>query len=162
MPKFSSRCIVWSFFLHESAGGNGLSLRDLANHTADPKGSMSAVKLLFRRFQKHGSNRRVVQGYVHVDFMRKLLLMKSHHRSMRWSMVLVVFLLLIGISGFLTFTFGRVVNIDARIVRDYSVFDEVPVFGDLSTEDLQNAQQNFNSSNSTNVRLYSLLLITRD
>lgn len=48
---------------------------------------------------------------------------------------MIFFLLLVIVSGALSFIFGRIVNIDVHPSFDMSQYTEVPVFGDLTDQD---------------------------
>lgn len=70
-----------------------------------------------------------------------------------WSLVAIFFLFLIGFSSTLTFVFGRIVDITTFTQRKYDKYDEVPIFGDLSDEDINNAN---NLTEVLNVRVLLL------
>ncbi|KLO16745.1 hypothetical protein SCHPADRAFT_847669 [Schizopora paradoxa] len=114
---------TWATFIHESTSGsrNGLPISVLAERTEDPMGAVTVFKLLYRR-----------------NFTKATAGRKRYDKT-PWSLVALFFLFLVGFSSTLTFIFGRIVDITTFTQRKYDKYDEVPIFGDLSDEDINNA-----------------------
>ena len=54
-----------------------------------------------------------------------------------WYTYILFFALVVGIEASLSFILGRIVDIAAKETFDYTAYSEVPVFGDLTTEDMR-------------------------
>lgn len=79
-----------------------------------------------------------------------------------WSLVAIFFLFLLSFSSSLPFIFGRIVNIEPFTQRQYNKYGEVPIFGDLSDEDILHSKGTANAMEGVRVsfaRNYILRLI---
>ncbi|KLO16744.1 hypothetical protein SCHPADRAFT_198455 [Schizopora paradoxa] len=131
-PFFAARkyleATTWATFIHESTCGSrdGLPISVLAERTDKTMCIFASLKLLYRRNLTNAvSGRR--------EFDRT-----------PWSLVAIFFLFLVFFSSTLDFIFGRIVNIEPFTQRQYTEYEEVPIFGDLSDIDVLNSKSSAN------------------
>ncbi|KAJ7895968.1 hypothetical protein B0H14DRAFT_3081123 [Mycena olivaceomarginata] len=117
--------LAWATLIHQSRAPSnpGIRMRDFADGAQYPTSAFAALRLLWNRTFLRGTTRSV----------------RSHYDSRPWSLAILFFLLLVVLSGALSFIFGRVVDITASIEHQRERYYEVAIAADSSDLDLQRA-----------------------
>lgn len=114
-----------------------MTLDELSAIWAEPTSVLAAHRLLqIRRRLRNSINgpaahdkREVLHPFIKVFDLFPF----SRHM---WYIYIAFFTFSVGTAGILSFTLGRIVDITVRLSVDYTSFEEVPIFGDLSEADM--------------------------
>jgi len=117
---------VWATVIHQSRviDDPGIKLKDLVASTEDPTSPWVALRLLWDRYLYEGTSRQYRRGY----------------DRRPWTLVILFFLLIVGVTASLSFVLGRIVEIDTTTVHQQENYCEVAVKGGSSDADIERAR----------------------
>ncbi|KAF9448455.1 hypothetical protein P691DRAFT_775370 [Macrolepiota fuliginosa MF-IS2] len=117
---------AWATVIHQSRYHDhpGMRLKDIAPHAEDPVSAWNGFSLLWSRQTYPGTARNS----------------RSHYDARPWSMHIIFFLALFGISRLLSFAFGRIVFIETQVKNQRENYYETAIKGDIATADIARAQ----------------------
>ncbi|KAF9448401.1 hypothetical protein P691DRAFT_669523 [Macrolepiota fuliginosa MF-IS2] len=117
---------AWATVIHQSRYHDhpGMRLKDIAPHAEDPVSAWNGFWLLWTRHTYPGTAR----------------VNRAHYDARAWSIHVILFLVLFGISGLLPFIFGRIVLIDTQVKNQLENYYETAIKGDIAAPDIARAQ----------------------
>ncbi|KXN81637.1 hypothetical protein AN958_04098 [Leucoagaricus sp. SymC.cos] len=116
---------AWATVIHQSRFHDhpGVRLKDIAPLAEDPVSAYNGLGLLWKRHRYPGTARKN----------------RIHYDARPWSIHIILFLILVAVSGFLPFIFGRLVNIDTEVKSQREKYHEARIKGDISDADIARA-----------------------
>ncbi|KAF9448060.1 hypothetical protein P691DRAFT_730398 [Macrolepiota fuliginosa MF-IS2] len=117
---------AWASVIHQSRYRNhpGMRLKDIAPHAEDPVSAWSGFWLLWNRQTYPGTARNS----------------RSRYDARPWSIHIIFFLALLGVSRLLSFIFGRIVIIETQVKNQWEDYYETAIKGDIAAADVARAQ----------------------